>query len=55
MKIALGDKVVRSVRIEDKTAKTLTEMPVDGVFIAIGYVPNNEIAKNLGLELDEEG
>jgi thioredoxin reductase (NADPH) len=26
-----------------------------GVFIAIGYEPNNEIAKKLGLELDEEG
>jgi thioredoxin reductase (NADPH) len=51
----LGEKVVRSVKIEDKTAKTLKEMPVDGVFIAIGYVPNNEIARNLGLELDEEG
>ena len=51
----LGDKVVKSVKIEDKTAKKLTEMRVDGVFIAIGYVPNNEIAKSLGLELDEEG
>ncbi len=51
----LGEKIVKSVKIEDKTAKTLTDMPVDGVFIAIGYVPNNEIAKDLGLELDEEG
>ena len=51
----LGDKIVKSVKIEDKTAKTLSEMPVDGVFIAIGYVPNNEIAKDLGLELDAEG
>jgi thioredoxin reductase (NADPH) len=25
------------------------------VFVAIGYVPNNEIAKALGLELDNEG
>ena len=51
----LGDKVVKSVKIEDKTAKTLKDMPVDGVFIAIGYVPHNDIAKNLGLELDGEG
>jgi len=51
----VGEKVVRSVKIEDKAKKALTEMPVEGVFIAIGYVPNNEIAKNLGLELDEEG
>jgi thioredoxin reductase (NADPH) len=51
----LGEKIVKSVKIEDKTERTLKEMPVDGVFIAIGYVPNNEIAKNLGLELDDEG
>ncbi len=51
----LGEKIVKSVKIEDKTERTLKEMPVDGVFIAIGYVPNNEIAKNLGLELDAEG
>ena len=30
-------------------------MPVDGVFVAIGYVPQNEIAKQLGLELDDQG
>ncbi|MBI3593139.1 MAG: FAD-dependent oxidoreductase [Nitrospirae bacterium] len=29
--------------------------PVDGVFIAIGYTPKNEIAKMLGLAIDEEG
>ncbi|OGW35438.1 MAG: hypothetical protein A2X58_11505 [Nitrospirae bacterium GWC2_56_14] len=51
----LGEKIVKSVKIEDKTERTLKEMPIDGVFIAIGYVPNNEIAKNLGLELDAEG
>src|SRR5574341_524618 len=36
-----GDKVVRSVRIEDKKTGNVKEMPVDGVFVAIGYVPNN--------------
>jgi thioredoxin reductase (NADPH) len=51
----LGEKIVKSVKIEDKTERTIKEMPVDGVFIAIGYVPNNGIAKNLGLELDQEG
>jgi len=25
------------------------------VFVAIGYVPQNEIAKQLGLELDDQG
>jgi thioredoxin reductase (NADPH) len=50
-----GDKVVRSVKIENTTTKSVTEMAVDGVFIGIGYAPNNEIAKKLGLELTPDG
>jgi thioredoxin reductase (NADPH) len=50
-----GDKVVRGVRIEDKKTGKTTDMPVDGVFIAIGYAPNSDIAKKLGLELTPDG
>ena len=50
-----GDKIVKAVKIEDKKTGKITEMPADGVFVAIGYVPQNEIAKQLGLELDDEG
>jgi thioredoxin reductase (NADPH) len=31
------------------------ELAVDGVFVAIGYVPSNDLAKQLGLELDDQG
>ena len=51
----VGEKSVRAVRLEDRKTGTLNEIPVEGVFIAIGYEPNNEIAKMLGLELDEDG
>jgi len=51
----VGDKIVKSVKIEDKKTGTIKEMSVDGVFVGIGYVPNNEIAKQLGLDLDEQG
>ncbi len=51
----LGDKAVRSIKIENTKTRAVTDMAVDGVFVAIGYVPGNEIAKKLGLELDEEG
>lgn len=37
-----------------KTGQT-SEMPLDGMFIAVGYTPHNELAKQLGLELDEAG
>ncbi len=50
-----GDKIVKAVKIEDKKTGKISEMPVDGVFVAIGYVPQNEIAKQLGLELDDQG
>ncbi len=50
-----GDKIVKAVKIEDKRTGKIQEMPVEGVFVAIGYVPNVEIAEQLGLELDEQG
>lgn len=50
-----GDKIVKAVKIEDKKTGGMKEMPADGVFVGIGYIPNNEIAKQLNLELDEQG
>jgi thioredoxin reductase (NADPH) len=50
-----GDKIVKAVKIEDKKTGNIREMPVDGIFVAIGYVPNVELAAQLGLELDEQG
>jgi thioredoxin reductase (NADPH) len=55
VKEIIGDKFVTSVLLENPVDKTQKNMPVDGVFIAIGYTPNNELAKNLGIETDEEG
>ena len=55
VKEIIGDKTVKAVRIENNKTKAVTEMAADGVFVAIGYVPNNEIAKALGLELTDEG
>jgi len=55
VKEILGDKLVKSVKIQDMKTGAVKELPTDGVFVAIGYVPKNEIAKSLGLPLDEEG
>src|SRR5574341_1460339 len=38
-----------------KQTGSVVDTALDGVFVAIGYVPGNDIAKMLGLELDEEG
>jgi thioredoxin reductase (NADPH) len=50
-----GDKIVKAVKIRDMKSGKIQEMPADGVFIAIGYVPQNEIAQQLGLEIDDQG
>jgi thioredoxin reductase (NADPH) len=50
-----GERLVEKVVVEDvKTGKT-TNVKVEGVFIAIGYQPNTDIAKKMGLELDRLG
>jgi len=51
----LGDTKATAVRLSNlKTGKT-EDLPVDGVFIAIGEIPNSEVAARLGCELTEEG
>lgn len=50
-----GDKVVKAVKIKNNIDGSVREMAVDGVFIAIGYEPNNRVANMLGLKLDEQG
>jgi thioredoxin reductase (NADPH) len=50
-----GEKFVTGAVIENTADKTERTLPVDGVFIAVGYTPNNEVAEKLGIETDEEG
>ncbi|MEW6713463.1 MAG: FAD-dependent oxidoreductase [Nitrospirota bacterium] len=50
-----GKTVVEKVTIEDIITGNKRDMAAQGVFIAIGYEPNNDLAKKIGLELDEEG
>ncbi len=55
VKEILGDKFVTGVILENIVDKAEKTMKIDGVFIAIGYTPNNDLAKKLGVESDEEG
>jgi thioredoxin reductase (NADPH) len=55
VKEILGTKLVEKARIEDAGTGKARDIKTDGVFIAIGYEPNNEVAHKLGLELDAEG
>ncbi len=50
-----GEKLVTGVVLEDTKDGSVRTLPIDGVFVAIGYVPNNEAAIKLGVEVDEQG
>ena len=45
---------VTAVRIRNLKSSTITERPVEGIFIAIGHSPNTQIFRGL-LEMDEVG
>ncbi len=50
-----GDvKVKGVVLVNSKTGET-REMDVDGVFVQVGEVPNSQIAKEAGVEVDKDG
>ncbi len=50
-----GKKSIQSVVVENIADTSVSTLPLDGLFIAIGYVPNNSLAIQLGVETDEEG
>ncbi len=50
-----GDKKLDRAIIEDTREKHAIELAVEGVFIAIGYMPANQIAVSLGVAIDGEG
>ena len=49
----LGDMVVAGVKVKDNKTNEVKEMPIDGVFVAIGHMPNTSRLKDI--ELDEAG
>ncbi len=49
-----NDRVESAEVYNNKTGETAS-MPVDGVFISIGYNPSVELARNIGVELSEDG
>ena len=49
-----GKDFVEKVLIEDRATNEIRQIPVQGVFIYAGYLPNSNFVKDL-LELDKEG
>ncbi|MBE6499572.1 MAG: thioredoxin-disulfide reductase [Methanobrevibacter thaueri] len=50
-----GNMMVESVILKNTINGNLKEIPVNGVFISIGYDPHTELAEQLGVNLDETG
>src|SRR5208282_3427881 len=50
-----GKNRVDLVKLKNLKDESFKEMIVEGVFISIGYTPNNKIAKMLNLDMDPEG
>ena len=50
-----GDMLVDCVVLKDTQTGELTELPVSGIFISVGYIPHTELAEQLGVNLDESG
>lgn len=50
----LGDQKVTGVKLKNNKTNEVSEMPVDGIFVAIGHSPSTKIFVGQ-LELDEKG
>ncbi|MBI2613442.1 MAG: thioredoxin-disulfide reductase [Candidatus Levybacteria bacterium] len=49
----LGQDKVSGVKIKNNKTNQVSEMPVDGIFVAIGHIPNSSAFK--GIDVDEKG
>ncbi len=49
-----GDSLVRSV-VLDKPYKGSNELSLDGLFVAIGHIPLSDLAKDLGVKINNHG
>ena len=50
----LGTEFVEGLKLQNTRTQEMTELPVDGVFVAIGYLPKNQQFAEL-VELDASG
>lgn len=51
----IGKPSVKEVRVRNVLSGEISSLPADGVFIAIGYVPNNDAARMMNLAMNEQG
>ena len=50
-----GDELLSSISLKNKKTGESKKIEVDGLFISIGVVPQNELAQKIGVKLDDHG
>jgi thioredoxin reductase (NADPH) len=50
-----GEDVVNGLKIKNVETGEITDVPLNGVFVSIGESPKTELAKQIGVELDDHG
>ncbi len=50
----LGDQLVTGIRLKNKVNGEITDLPLDGVFMAIGHTPSTQLFKGQ-LDMDDKG
>lgn len=51
----LGKEKVSGIKVKDRKTGKEKKISVDGVFIYVGLVPRNELAKQVGAKIDKKG
>ena len=50
-----GDQILKSVTLKNVETGEMHSLDTDGIFISIGVIPQNELAKKLNINLDKQG
>jgi thioredoxin reductase (NADPH) len=50
----LGEDKIRSLKLKNVKTQDVSELPVSGLFLAIGHEPNSRFLEGSGVELDEK-
>ena len=53
IKEIIGEERVEKVKLFNNKTNEISEMPIDGVFVAVGHIPNSKVFE--GIEIDEKG
>jgi thioredoxin reductase (NADPH) len=53
IKEIMGEEKVEKVKLFNNKTNETVEIPIEGVFVAIGHIPNSKVFE--GIEIDEKG